>query len=107
MEVMKDRMSINYDAAAIEALTRLEPERKRPGMYTDTSRPNHHAQEVIDNSVDEAVAGHVRRIEVTLYKDGSLEVKDDGRNMPVDVHPGKQKTKVEVIFSRLHAGGKF
>src|SRR3569833_2084351 len=107
MEVMKDRMSSNYDAAAIEVLTGLEPVRKRPGMYTDTSRPNHLAQEVIDNSVDEAVAGHARRIEVTLYKDGSLEVKDDGRGMPVDVHPGERVSGVEVIFTRLHAGGKF
>ena len=104
---MKDRMSSNYDAAAIEVLTGLEPVRKRPGMYTDTSRPNHLAQEVIDNSVDEAVAGHARRIEVTLYKDGSLEVKDDGRGMPVDVHPGERVSGVEVIFTRLHAGGKF
>src|SRR3569832_2405865 len=107
MEVMKDRMSSNYDAAAIEVLTGLAHVRKRPGMYTDTSRPNHLAQEVIDNSVAEAVAGHARRIEVTLYKDGSLEVKDDGRGMPVDVHPGERVSGVEVIFTRLPAGGKF
>jgi len=100
-------MSSNYNAAAIEVLTGLEPVRKRPGMYTDTSRPNHLAQEVIDNSVDEAVAGHAGRIEVTLYKDGSLEVKDDGRGMPVDVHPGEKVSGVEVILTRLHAGGKF
>lgn len=100
-------MSSVYDAAAIEVLTGLEPVRKRPGMYTDTSRPNHLAQEVIDNSVDEAVAGHARRIEVTLYKDGSLEVRDDGRGMPVDVHPGEKVSGVEVILTRLHAGGKF
>src|SRR3569832_1725107 len=107
MEVMKDRISSNYDAAAIEVLTGLEPVRKRPGMYTDTSRPNHLAQEVIDNSVDAAVAGHARRIEVTLYKDGSLEVKDAGRGMPVDVHPGERVAGVEGILTRLHAGGKF
>ncbi len=100
-------MSNNYDAAAIEVLTGLDPVRKRPGMYTDTTRPNHLAQEVIDNSVDEAMAGHARRIEVILYKDGSLEVKDDGRGMPVDVHPGEQVSGVEVILTRLHAGGKF
>ena len=96
-----------YDAAAIEVLTGLEPVRKRPGMYTDTSRPNHLAQEVIDNSVDEAIAGFAKRIEVTLHKDGSLEVKDDGRGMPVDVHPGEKISGVEVILTRLHAGGKF
>ncbi len=100
-------MSTDYDAAAIEVLTGLEPVRKRPGMYTDTSRPNHLAQEVIDNSVDEAIAGHAKRIEVILYKDGSLEVKDDGRGMPVDVHPGEKISGVEVILTRLHAGGKF
>ena len=100
-------MSSVYDAAAIEVLTGLEPVRKRPGMYTDTSRPNHLAQEVIDNSVDEAIAGYARRIEVTLYKDGSLEVKDDGRGMPVDIHPGEKVSGVEVILTRLHAGGKF
>ncbi len=100
-------MSSAYDAAAIEVLTGLEPVRKRPGMYTDTSRPNHLAQEVIDNSVDEAIAGFAKRIEVTLYKDGSLEVKDDGRGMPVDVHPGEKVSGVEVILTRLHAGGKF
>jgi len=76
-------------------------------MYTDTSRPNHLAQEVIDNSVDEAITGHAKRIDVSLYKDGSLEVKDDGRGMPVDVHPGEQVSGVEVILTRLHAGGKF
>src|SRR5512141_1700160 len=100
-------MSNVYDAAAIEVLTGLEPVRKRPGMYTDTTRPNHLAQEVVDNSVDEAIAGHAKCIEVTLYKDGSLEVKDDGRGMPVDVHPGEKVSGVEVILTRLHAGGKF
>ncbi len=96
-----------YDAAAIEVLSGLEPVQKRPGMYTDTTRPNHLAQEVIDNSVDEAVAGHARRIDVTLYKDGSLEVSDDGRGMPVDLHPQEGVPGVEVILTRLHAGGKF
>ena len=97
----------SYDASAIEVLSGLEPVRKRPGMYTDTTRPNHLAQEVIDNSVDEAVAGHATRIDVTLYKDGSLEAADDGRGMPVDLHPEKKKPGVEVIMSTLHAGGKF
>ncbi|HCJ77466.1 MAG TPA: DNA topoisomerase IV subunit B, partial [Gammaproteobacteria bacterium] len=76
-------MMSNYDASSIEVLTGLEPVRKRPGMYTDTERPNHLAQEVIDNSVDEAVAGHASKIKVVLYKDGSLSVEDDGRGMPV------------------------
>ncbi|PLX60942.1 DNA topoisomerase IV subunit B [Sedimenticola selenatireducens] len=99
--------SSSYDASAIEVLSGLEPVRKRPGMYTDTSRPNHLAQEVIDNSVDEAVAGHATTSEVTLYKDGSLEVKDDGRGMPVDIHPQQGLPGVEVILTKLHAGGKF
>jgi len=97
----------SYDASAIEVLSGLEPVRKRPGMYTDTTRPNHLAQEVIDNSVDEAMAGHARKIEVTLYKDGSLEVSDDGRGMPVDIHPQQGIPGVEVILTKLHAGGKF
>jgi topoisomerase-4 subunit B len=97
----------NYDASSIEVLTGLEPVRKRPGMYTDTERPNHLAQEVIDNSVDEAVAGHASKIKVVLYKDGSLSVEDDGRGMPVDVHPKEGKPGVEVILTKLHAGGKF
>jgi topoisomerase-4 subunit B len=100
-------MSAVYDAAAIEILSGLEPVRKRPGMYTDTTRPNHLAQEVIDNSVDEAMAGHATRIEVVLYKDGSLEVADNGRGMPVDLHPDEGVSGVEVILTRLHAGGKF
>ncbi len=100
-------MSGSYDASDIEVLSGLEPVRKRPGMYTDTSRPNHLAQEVIDNSVDEAVAGHAKSIEVTLYKDGSLEVVDDGRGMPVDIHPKLGVPGVEVILTKLHAGGKF
>jgi topoisomerase-4 subunit B len=97
----------NYDAKDIEVLTGLDPVRKRPGMYTDTSRPNHLAQEVIDNSVDEALAGHASRIDVTLHKDGSLSVCDDGRGMPVDIHPEQGLPGVEVILSTLHAGGKF
>lgn len=100
-------MSKAYDAAAIEVLSGLDPVRKRPGMYTDTTRPNHLAQEVIDNSVDEAMAGHCKRIDVVLYKDGSIEVGDDGRGMPVDKHPQLKVPGVEVILTRLHAGGKF
>ena len=96
-----------YDASAIEVLSGLEPVRKRPGMYTDTSRPNHLAQEVIDNSVDEAIAGFATRIDVRLFKDGSVEVIDDGRGMPVDVHPQQGIPGVEVILTKLHAGGKF
>lgn len=97
----------NYDAATIEVLSGLEPVRKRPGMYTDTTRPNHLAQEVIDNSIDEAIAGHASRLEVTLYKDQSIQVRDDGRGMPVDIHPEEGVPGVEVILTRLHAGGKF
>ena len=96
-----------YDASAIEVLSGLEPVRKRPGMYTDTSRPNHLAQEVIDNSIDEAVVGHASRVEVTLFRDGSLQVEDDGRGMPVDLHPQQGLPGVEVILTKLHAGGKF
>jgi len=96
-----------YTAQDIEVLTGLDPVRKRPGMYTDTSRPNHLAQEVIDNSVDEALAGHARKLAVTLHRDGSLSVEDDGRGMPVDIHPEQGRPGVEVILSTLHAGGKF
>jgi len=96
-----------YDASSIEVLTGLEPVQKRPGMYTDTTRPNHLAQEVIDNSVDEAIAGHASKIDVVLFKDGSISVTDDGRGMPVDVHPEEGIPGVEVILTRLHAGGKF
>ena len=100
-------MSVSYDASDIEVLSGLEPVRKRPGMYTDTTRPNHLAQEVIDNSVDEAITGYAKSIEVTLFKDGSLEVRDDGRGMPVDIHPKLGLPGVEVILTKLHAGGKF
>lgn len=100
-------MSNNYNADAIEVLTGLDPVRKRPGMYTDTSRPNHLVQEVIDNSVDEALAGHANTIILTLHKDGSVEVEDDGRGMPVDKHKGEKVSGVELILTRLHAGGKF
>ncbi len=96
-----------YNAEDIEVLTGLEPVRKRPGMYTDTTRPNHLAQEVIDNSVDEALAGHAGLIDVCLHADGSVTVTDDGRGMPVDIHPEQGRPGVEVILSTLHAGGKF
>jgi topoisomerase-4 subunit B len=96
-----------YTAEDIEVLTGLEPVRKRPGMYTETTRPNHLAQEVIDNSVDEALAGHCSQIDVVLYKDGSVAVADDGRGMPVDIHPDMGLPGVEVILTTLHAGGKF
>ncbi len=97
----------SYNAGDIEVLTGLEPVRKRPGMYTQTERPNHLAQEVIDNSVDEAMSGYAKSIYVMLYKDGSLEVTDDGRGMPVDKHPEEKVPGVEVILTRLHSGGKF
>ncbi|MGB8716097.1 MAG: ATP-binding protein, partial [Rhodanobacteraceae bacterium] len=100
-------MNTRYNAADIEVLSGLDPVRRRPGMYTDTSRPNHMVQEVVDNSVDEALAGHATLIEVTLFKDGSIEVSDDGRGMPVDIHPEEGIPGVELILTRLHAGGKF
>ncbi|MBS0487584.1 MAG: DNA topoisomerase IV subunit B [Proteobacteria bacterium] len=100
-------MSSRYNAADIEVLSGLEPVKRRPGMYTDTSRPNHLAQEVIDNSVDEALAGHAKTIEVIVHSDGSVEVSDDGRGMPVDIHPEEGIPGVELILTRLHAGGKF
>lgn len=96
-----------YTGASIEVLEGLEPVRRRPGMYTDTQNPNHLGMEVIDNSVDEALAGFATKIEVNLYKDGSLEVIDNGRGMPVDMHPTEKIPAIELIFSRLHAGGKF
>ncbi|ARG98012.1 DNA topoisomerase IV subunit B [Legionella micdadei] len=100
-------MSENYTAEAIEVLSGLEPVQRRPGMYTDTARPNHLAQEVIDNSVDEVIAGFASQIIVTLHEDGSIEVEDNGRGMPVDLHPQLGLSGVEVIMTRLHAGGKF
>lgn len=100
-------MSTAYDSSAIEVLTGLEPVRRRPGMYTETERPNHMAQEVVDNSVDEAIVGQAKKIDVVMHKDGSLSVTDDGRGMPVDKHKGEKVSGVEVILTRLHAGGKF
>jgi topoisomerase-4 subunit B len=96
-----------YNADAIEVLTGLEPVRKRPGMYTDTLRPNHLAQEVIDNSVDEALAGHADQVDVVLHSTGGISIQDNGRGMPVDLHPVQKLPGVEVILSTLHAGGKF
>ncbi|MCL1126430.1 DNA topoisomerase IV subunit B [Shewanella surugensis] len=100
-------MTNQYTSDAIEVLNGLDPVKRRPGMYTDTTRPNHLGQEVIDNSVDEALAGHASKIEVTLHKDNSLEVIDDGRGMPVDIHPEEGIPGVELILTKLHAGGKF
>ena len=106
MESAND-MNTRYNAADIEVLSVLDPVKRRPGMYTDTSRPNHLAQEVIDNSVDEALAGHASTIDVIVHADGSVEVADDGRGMPVDIHPEEKIPGVELILTRLHAGGKF
>ncbi len=100
-------MSKQYRAEDIEVLSGLDPVRRRPGMYTDTTRPNHLVQEVVDNSVDEALSNFARRIDVSVYKDGSIEVADDGRGMPVDIHPEEGIPGVELILTRLHAGGKF
>lgn len=100
-------MTENYTADAIEVLDGLEPVQRRPGMYTDTTRPNHLLQEVVDNSVDEVMAGHASRIVVILHEDGSVETEDNGRGMPVDIHPQLGLSGVEVIMTRLHAGGKF
>ncbi|MGD9308787.1 MAG: DNA topoisomerase IV subunit B [Desulfosarcina sp.] len=96
-----------YNAASLEILKGLDPVRRRPGMYTDTQRPNHLAQEVIDNAVDEAIAGFADRIDVTLHTDGSLSAADNGRGMPTDIHPEEGITGVEVILLKLHAGAKF
>lgn len=96
-----------YNAASVEVLEGLDPVRRRPGMYTDTQRPNHLAQEVIDNSADEAISGYASRIDVVLFEDGSIQVADNGRGMPVDLHPTEKISGVEVIMTRLHAGAKF
>ena len=100
-------MAREYTAKSIEVLSGLDPVKKRPGMYTETSRPNHLALEVIDNSIDEALGGFASKISVCLFKDGSLSVEDDGRGMPVDIHPDEGIPAVELIFTRLHAGAKF
>src|SRR5688572_14323523 len=96
-----------YDAQAIEVLKGLEPVKQRPGMYTSTENPNHLSHEVIDNCVDEALEGFANRIQVILHKDHSLEVIDNGRGMPVDMHPEEKVTGVELILTRLHSGAKF
>jgi len=96
-----------YKSEDIEVLSGLEPVQRRPGMYTDTSSPNHLAQEAIDNSVDEAMAEHATQIAVSLFKDGSIEIIDDGRGMPTDIHPKYKVSGVELILTRLHSGGKF
>ena len=96
-----------YDSKAIEVLSGLDPVRKRPGMYTDTSCPNHLIQEVLDNAVDEAIAGHCSNIKIKLHKNGVIEVSDDGRGMPVDIHPDHKLSGVELILCKLHAGAKF
>ena len=98
---------MSYQAQDIEVLSGLDPVKRRPGMYTDTTRPNHLAQEVIDNSVDEALAGHASQIDVVLFGDGSVAVSDNGRGMPVDLHPEEGVPGVELILTKLHAGGKF
>ena len=103
----KPKKTTNYSAESIEVLSGLDPVRRRPGMYTDTTRPNHLAHEAIDNSVDEAIAGHADQITVEVYKDGSLAVIDNGRGMPVDIHPEHKISGVELILTRLHAGAKF
>jgi topoisomerase-4 subunit B len=103
----KTTIKPGYSAQSIEVLSGLDPVRRRPGMYTDTTRPNHLAHEAIDNSVDEAIAGFASQIDVTLHKDGSLSVLDNGRGMPIDKHPEHKITGVELILTRLHAGAKF
>ena len=97
----------SYDAQAIEVLSGLDPVKKRPGMYTDTSNPNHLIQEVLDNSVDEALSGYCSNIKVSVLKDGFIKVSDDGRGMPIDEHPEHKVSGVELILCKLHAGAKF
>ena len=96
-----------YDSKAIEVLSGLDPVKKRPGMYTDTSCPNHLIQEVLDNSVDEAIAGHCSNIKVKIQKNGFISISDDGRGMPIDEHPEHKLSGVELILCKLHAGAKF
>ena len=96
-----------YDSKAIEVLSGLDPVKKRPGMYTDTSCPNHLIQEVLDNSIDEAIAGHCSNIKIKIHKDGNIQIADDGRGMPVDIHPEHKVSGVELILCKLHAGAKF
>ena len=103
----RNKIRSAYTAASVEVLEGLEPVRRRPGMYTDTQRPNHLAQEVVDNAADEAIAGFADKIEVILHPDGSLQVIDNGRGMPVDKHPLEKVSGVEVIMTKLHAGAKF
>ncbi|MEE9447540.1 MAG: ATP-binding protein, partial [Arenicellales bacterium] len=100
-------MSTSYDAQSIEVLSGLDPVRKRPGMYTETDRPNHLIQEVVDNSVDEAMAGYADQITITHHEDGAVSVQDNGRGMPVDIHKEEGVSGVEVILTKLHAGAKF
>nr|4HXZ_A Chain A, Topoisomerase IV, subunit B [Francisella tularensis subsp. holarctica LVS]4HXZ_B Chain B, Topoisomerase IV, subunit B [Francisella tularensis subsp. holarctica LVS]4HY1_A Chain A, Topoisomerase IV, subunit B [Francisella tularensis subsp. holarctica LVS]4HY1_B Chain B, Topoisomerase IV, subunit B [Francisella tularensis subsp. holarctica LVS]4HYM_A Chain A, Topoisomerase IV, subunit B [Francisella tularensis subsp. holarctica LVS]4HYM_B Chain B, Topoisomerase IV, subunit B [Francis len=97
----------NYNAKSIEVLTGLDPVKKRPGMYTNIENPNHLIQEIIDNSVDEVLAGFASKINITLYEDNSIEVADDGRGMPVDIHPEHKMSGIELIMTKLHSGGKF
>ena len=97
----------NYDSAAIEVLSGLDPVKKRPGMYTDTTNPNHLIQEVLDNSVDEALSNYCQNIKISIFKDGYIQVQDDGRGMPVDIHSDHKITGAELILSKLHAGAKF
>ncbi len=98
-------MSNSYQSEDIEVLSGLDPVKRRPGMYTDTTRPNHLIQEVVDNSVDEALAGYAKKITINLHKDGSIEVIDDGRGMPVDIHKEHGVSGLELILTKLHAGG--
>ena len=97
----------NYDSKSLEVLTGLEPVKKRPGMYTNTENPNHLVQEIIDNSVDETLSGFANIINIKIYKDGFIEVQDNGRGMPVDIHPKYKSSGVEIIMTKLHSGGKF